>query len=149
VPHWDTHFNNNRRLKEELLPPFDQCFSAFVEDLAARGLLASTLVVCMGEFGRTPRFGQFTGNGVDDTGRDHWPHCYSLVVAGGMAAGGRVLGRSDSFAAYPASDPFTPSDLAASILHALGINPQEEVLDGFGRSVPLSTGRVCESLFIR
>src|SRR6266852_622978 len=61
VPHWDTHFNNNRRLKEELLPPFDQCFSAFLEDLDARGLLASTLVVCMGEFGRTPRFGQFTG----------------------------------------------------------------------------------------
>jgi hypothetical protein len=86
VPHWDTHFNNNRRLKEELLPPFDQCFSAFLEDLNARGLLARTLVICAGEFGRTPRFGQFTGNGVDATGRDHWPQCYSLVVAGGPAA---------------------------------------------------------------
>ena len=64
-PHWDTHFNNNRRLKEELLPPFDQCFSAFLEDLDERGLLRDTLVVCTGEFGRTPRFGQFTGNGVD------------------------------------------------------------------------------------
>jgi hypothetical protein len=63
VPHWDTHFNNNRRLKEELLPPFDRCFSAFLEDLSARGLLTTTLVICMGEFGRTPRFGQFTGNG--------------------------------------------------------------------------------------
>jgi hypothetical protein len=148
VPHWDTHFNNNRRLKEELLPPFDQCFSAFLEDLDARGLLASTLVVCMGEFGRTPRFGQFTGNGVDATGRDHWPHCYSIVVAGGTARGGRVLGRSDSFAAYPAADPYTPQDLTASILHALGINPQEKVLDGFGRSVALCTGQVRESLFI-
>jgi hypothetical protein len=148
VPHWDTHFNNNRRLKEELLPPFDQCFSAFLEDLDARGLLTSTLVVCMGEFGRTPRFGQFTGNGVDATGRDHWPHCYSIVVAGGTAPGGRVLGRSDSFAAYPAADPFTPQDLAASILHALGINPQEKVQDGFGRSVPLCSGQVRESLFI-
>ena len=148
VPHWDTHFNNNRRLKEELLPPFDQCFSAFLEDLDARGLLATTLVVCTGEFGRTPRFGQFTGNGVDATGRDHWPQCYSLVLAGGRATGGRVLGRSDRFAAYPAADPYTPQDLAASILHALGINPKDEVTDGFGRVVPLCTGRVRESLFI-
>jgi hypothetical protein len=148
VPHWDTHFNNNRRLKEELLPPFDQCFSAFLEDLQVRGLLASTLVVCMGEFGRTPRFGQFTGNGVDATGRDHWPQCYSLVLAGGAASGGRVLGRSDRFAAYPTADPYTPEDLAASILHALGMNPGEEVVDGFGRKVPLSTGRVCKSFFI-
>ncbi len=147
VPHWDTHFNNNRRLKEELLPPFDQCFSAFLEDLDARGLLRSTLVVCMGEFGRTPRFGQFTGNGVDATGRDHWPHCYSVVVSGGSAAGGRVLGRSDSFAAYPAADPYSPQDLAATILNALGINPQDKVQDGFGQSVPLCPGRVRESLF--
>jgi hypothetical protein len=147
-PHWDTHFNNNRRLKEELLPPFDQCFSAFLEDLDARGLLRSTLVICMGEFGRTPRFGQFTGNGVDATGRDHWPHCYSIVVSGGTAEGGRVLGQSDSFAAYPAADPYSPQDLAASILSALGINPRDNILDGFGQSVPLCPGRVCESLFI-
>ncbi len=147
LPHWDTHFNNNRRLKEELLPPFDQCFSAFLEDLNQRGLLESTLVVCMGEFGRTPRFGQFTGNGVDQTGRDHWSQCYSLVVAGGKAASGRVLGRSDRFAAYPADDPYTPQDLTATLLHALGVNPQEEVRDAFGRRLPLSTGRVRTSLF--
>jgi hypothetical protein len=146
-PHWDTHFNNNRRLRDELLPPFDQCFSAFLEDLHARGLLESTLVVCTGEFGRTPRFGQFTGNGVDQTGRDHWAQCYSLVVAGGRAGGGRVLGRSDRFAAYPAADPYTPQDVHATVLHALGIRPDEEVRDAFGRSVPLSTGRVRESLF--
>ena len=148
LPHWDTHFNNNRRLKDELLPPFDQCFSAFLEDLHQRGLLASTLVVCMGEFGRTPRFGQDTGNGVDQTGRDHWSQCYSLVVAGGRASGGRVLGRSDRFAAYPADDPYTPQDLTASILHALGLNLHEQVRDGFGRSVPLCTGRVRETLFL-
>src|SRR5262249_53658820 len=146
-PHWDTHFNNNRRLRDELLPPFDQCFSAFLEDLHARGLLESTLVVCTGEFGRTPRFGQFTGNGVDQTGRDHWAQGYSLVVADGGAGGGRVLGRSDRFAAYPADDPYTPQDVHASVLHALGIRPDEEVRDAFGRSVPLSTGRVRESLF--
>jgi hypothetical protein len=147
-PHWDTHFDNNRRLKEELLPPFDQCFSAFLEDLDARGLLASTLVVCMGEFGRTPRFGQRTANDVDQaTGRDHWARCYSLVVAGGPAGGGRVLGRSDRIAAYPADDPYTPQDVAATLLRALGINPADGVRDGFGRLVPLSTGRVRATLF--
>src|SRR5262249_25157135 len=138
---------NNRRLKEELLPPFDQCFSAFLDDLHQRGLLESTLVVCMGEFGRTPRFGQNTGNGVDDTGRDHWPHCYSLVLAGGPAGGGRIVGRSDRFAAYPAADPCTPQDLTASILHALGVNPHDEVLDAFGRRVPLSAGQIRKELF--
>jgi hypothetical protein len=145
-PHWDTHFDNNRRLKEELLPPFDQCFTAFLEDLRARGLLGSTLVIATGEFGRTPRFGQFTGNGVNETGRDHWPACYSLLLAGGPAAGGRVLGKSDRFAAYPADDPYTPQELCATVLHALGIDPGGQVRDAFGRTVPLSTGRVRPSL---
>jgi hypothetical protein len=147
LPHWDTHFNNNRRLRDELLPPFDQCFSAFLEDLAQRGLLESTLVVCTGEFGRTPRFGQFTGNGVNETGRDHWSQCYSLLVAGGPAPGGRLLGRSDRFAAYPAADPYTPQDLSASVLAGLGISPQTEVRDAFTRPVPLSTGQVRRELF--
>ena len=147
LPHWDTHFNNNRRLRDELLPPFDQCFSAFLEDLAQRGLLDDTLVVCMGEFGRTPRFGQFTGNGVDQTGRDHWSQCYSLLVAGGSQPGGRVVGRSDRFAAYPADDPITPQDLAASLLDAVGVDPGLEVQDAFGRKVPLSSGQVKEALF--
>jgi hypothetical protein len=141
-PYWDTHFNNNQRLREELLPPFDQCFSAFLEDLAERGLLERTLVVCMGEFGRTPRFGQFTGNGVNATGRDHWAQCYSLVIAGGPLPGGRIIGRSDRFAAYPADNPIAPQDLAASVLHALGVDPGREIRDGFGRMVPLSTGQV-------
>jgi hypothetical protein len=147
LPHWDTHFNNNGRLRDELLPPFDQCFSAFLEDLHARGLLDSTLVVCTGEFGRTPRFGQFTGNGVNETGRDHWAQCYSLVIAGGRQDGGRVLGRSDRFAAYPAADPYTPQDLAASLLHALGIDPAQELRDALGRTVPLSSGEVRPALF--
>ncbi|MFO0936931.1 MAG: DUF1501 domain-containing protein [Gemmataceae bacterium] len=146
-PHWDTHFNNNRRLKEELLPPFDQCFSAFLEDLHQRGLLDSTLVVCTGEFGRTPRYGQFTGNGVDQTGRDHWSQCYSLLLAGGKANGGRVLGKSDTIAAYPVEDPYTPQDLSATVLHLLGVNPRDQVRDGFGRMVPLSEGRIKSNLF--
>jgi hypothetical protein len=148
VPHWDTHFNNNRRLKEELLPPFDQCFSAFLEDLHQRGLLDSTLVVCMGEFGRTPRFGQFTGNGVNETGRDHWSQCYSLVIAGGPKDGGRIIGRSDRFAAYPNDDPITPQDLSASLLAALGVDPTMQVRDAFGRTVPLSTGELKRELFV-
>jgi hypothetical protein len=147
VPHWDTHFNNNSRLREELLPPFDQCFSAFLEDLTDRGMLENTLVICTGEFGRTPRFGQFTGNGVNDTGRDHWAQCYSMVIAGGPLPGGRIIGRSDRFAAYPTDDPITPPDLAASLLHALGIDPATEVRDGFSRTVPLSTGKVKSVLF--
>ncbi len=146
-PHWDTHFNNNRRLKDELLPPFDQCFSAFLDDLQARGMLESTLVLAMGEFGRTPRFGQFTGNGVNATGRDHWAACYSLAVAGGKAGGGRVLGKSDRFAAYPSADPYTPEDVQATVLHALGVRPSLVVRDAFGRDVPLSTGRVRKDLF--
>jgi uncharacterized protein (DUF1501 family) len=139
--------NNNRRLKDELLPPFDRCFSALLDDLAQRGLLDSTLVVCMGEFGRTPKFGQFTGNGVDSTGRDHWPACYSLVLAGGPQPGGRVVGKSDKFAAYVADDPITPQDLGASLLHALGVDPGRKVKDNFGRTVPLSEGRVKPVLF--
>jgi hypothetical protein len=146
-PHWDTHFNNNRRLKEELLPPFDQCFSAFLDDLHARGLLATTLVLAMGEFGRTPRFGQFTGNGVNDTGRDHWSACYSILTAGGRRGGGRVLGKSDRFAAYPSDDPFPPEDMQATVLDALGVEPTTPVRDAFGRDVPLSSGKVRPALF--
>ncbi len=147
APHWDTHLNNNRRLRDELLPPFDQCFAAFLEDLAQRGLLDSTLVVGMGEFGRTPRFGQFTGNGVDQTGRDHWSQCYSLVIAGGPQPGGRIIGRSDRFAAYPDDNPITPQDLTASLLHALGVDPALQVRDSLTRTVPLSSEHVKPVLF--
>ncbi|HEY7422637.1 MAG TPA: DUF1501 domain-containing protein [Gemmataceae bacterium] len=147
LPYWDTHEDLPDRLRDELLPPFDQGFSAFLEDLDARGLLDSTLVVCTGEFGRTPRMGQFTGNGANPTGRDHWPHCYSLVVAGGGGEGGRVHGRSDRFAAYPAEEPYSPQDLTATILQKLGVNPHEQVRDSFGRLVPLSEGVFRSSLF--
>ncbi len=147
LPFWDTHTDLAPRLRDELLPPFDQAFSAFLEDLHARGMLENTLVACMGEFGRTPRMGQLTGNGADPTGRDHWPHCYSLLLAGGGAAGGRVLGRSDRFAAYPADEPYSPQDLQASILQKLGVNPQDRVRDNFGRMVPLSEGAFRSSLF--
>jgi hypothetical protein len=147
LPYWDTHEDLAVRLKDELLPPFDQCFSAFLEDLHTRGLLKTTLVVCQGEFGRTPKMGQFTGNGADPTGRDHWPHCYSLLVAGGPAKGGRVLGRSDSRGAYPADDPIAPQDITATLLNSLGVNPRDPVRDALGRTVPLCPGRILPSLF--
>jgi hypothetical protein len=147
LPYWDTHEDLAGRLKDELLPPFDQCFSAFLEDLHARGLLQTTLVICQGEFGRTPKMGQFTGNGADPTGRDHWPHCYSLLVAGGPAGGGRVIGRSDHRGAYPADDPIAPQDITATLLDSLGVNPCDPVRDSLGRTVPLCSGRVLPSLF--
>jgi hypothetical protein len=147
--YWDTHDDLETRLKDELLPPFDQGFSAFLADLHTRGLLETTLVLCLSEFGRTPRMGQSVGNGERATGRDHWPYCYSLTVAGGSAAGGRILGRSDRFAAYPADDPFTPQDIGATLLQAFGIPPTYEVQDGFGRKVPLSAGRSRADLFGR
>src|SRR5439155_20410017 len=109
-------------LKQSLLPYADRAFSALLEDLAQRGLLEETLVVAMGEFGRTPKLGQITSNaGADKAGRDHWPHCYTVLLAGGGVRGGAIYGASDRFAAYPARDPTTPEDVAATIQHAFGV----------------------------
>ncbi len=130
---WDTHANNFRLLKDSLLPPFDQGFSALLEDLDERGLLETTLVVCLGEFGRTPKI-----NGA--AGRDHWAACNSVVLAGGGIRGGMIHGSSDRLAAYPATAPVTPEDLSATIYHLLGIAPRTEVRDHLGRPLPLSDG---------
>src|SRR5205085_3550878 len=94
LANWDSHENNFGRLKNDLLPPADRAFSALIEDLEARGLLQSTLVVTLAEFGRTPRI-----NGTG--GRDHWPDCYSIVLAGGGVRGGAVYGASDRLGAFP------------------------------------------------
>jgi hypothetical protein len=138
---WDTHGDNFNQLKNRLMPPADQGFSALLDDMSARGLLDETLVVWVGEFGRTPK----TTNG--GTGREHWPRCYSAVMAGGGVAPGRVYGSSDRFAAFPASDPVNPDDLGATILHALGINPAQEVEDNLGRPLRINNGRPVTSLF--
>lgn len=116
-----------------MLPPFDQGFSALLEDLAQRGLLETTLVVCLGEFGRTPKI-----NGA--AGRDHWAACNSVVLAGGGVRGGQVHGASDRIAAYPASAPVTPEDLSATLCHLLGIDPRTEVRDHLDRPLVLSDG---------
>src|SRR4029077_19258889 len=137
---WDTHADNCNQLKRSLLPPFDLGFSALLEDLAQRGLLDDTLVVCFGEFGRTPEI-----NGR--AGRDHWAACNSVVLAGGGVRGGHVLGASDRIAAYPTSAPVSPGDLAATIYHSLGVDPHTEVRDPFNRPLNLINGRPVLSLF--
>lgn len=130
---WDTHGNNFNSLKGTLLPQLDACLASLLTDLKERGLLEETLVVCMGEFGRTPKI---NGN----AGRDHYPGCYSLLMAGGGVRGGRVVGQSDSLGAEPAENPLTPQDVIATIYHLLGIAPETQFLDPLDRPLPILNG---------
>lgn len=139
---WDAHASGFQEHKHYLLPPFDQSMSALIEDLDARGLLDSTLVIAVGEFGRTPRI-----NG--SAGRDHWPDCYSVFLAGGGVRGGYVHGASDRIGAYPALDPVTPADFAATIFWRFGIDPATEIHDLTGRPYRLADGDPIERLFDR
>jgi hypothetical protein len=132
---WDTHGNNFRRLRNDLLPPLEQASAALLEDLQARGRLDETLVVWLTEFGRTPRL-----NG--GAGRDHFPNCYSVAFAGGGVRGGQVLGRSDAIASTPTETPCGPHDLHATIFHALGIPYDAHIQDNLGRPMKLTDGRV-------
>ncbi len=118
---WDLHGNNFPLLKNYLFPPTDQAVSALLDDLQASGLLDTTLVVMAGEFGRTPRIFNGAPNVYKLPGRDHWAPCQSVLFAGGGVRGGTVIGASDRNGAYPASDPQTPEQFAATIYHALGI----------------------------
>ncbi len=145
---WDTHRKHFPLLKKSLLPLTDRAFSALIDDLHQRGLLDETLVVAMGEFGRTPKVGQITSNaGADKGGRDHWPHCYSVLLAGGGVAPGAIYGASDRYAAYPTRDPVTPEDIAATIYYALGIDPETEIHDHLRRPHVLATGRPITEIF--
>ena len=137
---WDAHFKCFNQHRTHLLPLADQSLSALIEDLDQRGLLETTLVVAMGEFGRTPRI-----NG--DGGRDHWPDCYTVLLAGGGVRGGAVHGASDRQGAYPASDPVTPGDLAATIFWRFGIDPAAEIHDQAGRPYRVAEGRPLTRLF--
>ena len=130
---WDTHGGNFARLKGELLPQLDACLSSLISDLKERGLLDETLVVCMGEFGRTPKI---NGN----AGRDHWPGCYSLLLAGGGVQGGRVVGKSDDQGAAPTENPVTPQDIIATIYGLLGISPETEFVDRTDRPLKILNG---------
>lgn len=136
---WDSHEKVFPRHRDHLLPPADQALSALIEDLEGRGLLETTLVIGLGEFGRSPLINR-------NAGRDHWPRCYSIVLAGGGIKGGRVLGTSDKTGAYPASDPVGPGDLAATIFTSFGVNPAHEIRDITGRPWRLADGRPLTAL---
>ncbi|MER3416375.1 MAG: DUF1501 domain-containing protein [Gemmataceae bacterium] len=145
---WDTHRQHFPLLKKSLCPYFDRAFAALLEDLHDRGLLHETLVVCMGEFGRTPRLGYVTsGAGAARDGRDHWPYCYTVLLAGAGLPGGTVYGSSDRFGAYPSRDPVTPEDIAATIYHALGVPPDTILRDPQDKPYTLATGRVLKNLW--
>jgi uncharacterized protein (DUF1501 family) len=138
LDYWDTHQGNFPKQKDKLLPAFDQCYSALLDDLQDRGMMEDTLVVAMGEFGRTPRVGQITANGgTDSTGRDHWPFCYSITLAGGGIRGGQVIGKSDETTYTYDERPVTPQDIIATMYHALGVNHHAEVHDQLKRPLPV------------
>jgi hypothetical protein len=130
---YDSHRNHLEWARTELLPPTDAACAALIGDLAERGMLEETIVVVMGEFGRTPRF---NANG----GRDHWPNCFSVLVAGGGFRAGLVHGASDRIGAYPTTLPVSPEDLHATIHHLLGIDSSTTVHDLQGRPHPLVLG---------
>jgi hypothetical protein len=136
---WDSHLNIFPRHRQ-LLAPMDQGVSALIEDLDQRGLLESTLLIVMGEFGRTPRINA-------NAGRDHWPNCYSVVLAGGGVIGGGVYGASDRTGGYPTSNLANPGDLAATIYWRFGVAPQHEYRDPLGRPFPIATGKPITTLF--
>jgi hypothetical protein len=139
APCWDSHVRESQRLKTVLAPTADQAFAALIEDLADRGMLDETLVLCIAEFGRTPRINR-------SAGRDHWGHVFSVALAGGGVKGGQVFGASDGHGAYPRDGRVTPRDLTATVLHCLGYGPDAEIHDGLGRPFPASRGKVIRAI---
>ena len=145
--YWDTHSRNFIDLKDRLMPPADLAFSTLLDDLASRGLLDETLVVWTGEFVRTPKIGQVNSDaGAGKDGRDHWPNCFTSVLAGGGIRGGIVYGASDRHAAYPAANPVAPVDLMATIYHCLGVSPEQALPDSQGRPQAICPGSMIPDL---
>jgi hypothetical protein len=141
APCWDSHAKESNRLKNALCPPADGGISTLLEDLSDRGLLADTLVMCISEFGRSPKF-----NGAG--GRDHWGRVFSVALAGGGIKGGQVVGASDEKGAGPAAEAITPDQLAASFYHTLGIDHRKEYHTATGRPVMIvRDGSVIRPLF--
>jgi hypothetical protein len=130
---WDTHWDNFKFLKESILPIQDRGYAVLLEDLAQRRLLDETLVVWFGEFGRSPQVNK-------QGGREHWPNVYSVVFAGGGIRGGALYGASDKHGAAPVANPVTPQDVAATIYHCLGIDPETRLPDRHGRPVEVGSG---------
>jgi hypothetical protein len=132
---WDHHYRNFQIMQDRHAPWLDQALSALLDDLAGRGLLERTLVIAVGEFGRTPKVN-------DKAGREHWEHCYSALVAGGGTRGGRVVGASDARGSHPHDRPVTPADLAATVHHAVGITSEQAATLGLA-----TDGKVIDELF--
>jgi hypothetical protein len=141
APCWDSHAQETKRLKSVLIPPFDAAFATLLDDLSQRGLLDETLVVCLSEFGRTPRFN-------NRGGRDHWGHVFSIAMAGGGIQGGAVYGASDRLGAQPNDGLVRPEDIIATIFHCLGLNPETEMEDAQGRLLTISRGQVLRHLLV-
>lgn len=145
---WDTHYNNFKGLRD-LLPHLDRGVAALMDDMQASGLLEETLVVMMGEFGRTPKLIQPDGSVpfFKSPGRDHWMNCFFGLFAGAGVRGGQVIGRSDAVGAYPVTRPYRHSDVAATVYSALGIDPATEIVDIQGRPLRLNNGQVIDALY--
>ena len=145
---WDVHVGLTNRMKNQSGPMLDAGVSALIADLDERGMLDETLVVCLGEFGRSPQRGVSTsGNGNSDDGRDHWPYCYTALVAGAGIKRGHIHGESDKTASAPLSDPVHPIELLATMYHSLGIDPQTIVYNHLNQPRELVKAEAVTSLF--
>jgi Protein of unknown function (DUF1501) len=145
VQTWDTHVDNWGRLKNTLLPQLDQGLSALTDDLQASGLLDETLLIVMGEFGRTPKVSTLPGQTIP--GRDHWAHAYSGLFAGAGILGGQVLGQTDAQAAYPVTRSWSPADICSTIFNALGVDANAMLMDPLNRPHHLLNGSVISNLY--
>lgn len=145
VQTWDTHVDNWGRLKNTLLPQLDQGLAALMDDLASTGLIDQTMVVVMGEFGRTPKVSTLPGKTIP--GRDHWAHTYSGLFAGAGIQGGQVIGQTDEQAAYPVTRSFSPADVCSTLFNALGVEHDVTITDPLQRPHYLLNGNVISPLY--
>ncbi len=145
---WDQHVELTKRMKDQSAPMFDTGFSALIEDLDSRGMLDETMVVAIGEFGRSPQKGVSTsGNDNSADGRDHWPYCYTGIVAGAGTKRGYVHGKSDKTASAPLEDPVHPTELLATIYHSFGIDPETMVMNHLNQPRELVKAHAVSKLF--
>ncbi len=144
---WDTHNDIFDSMKNHLLPRFDISFSALLEDLQQRRLLDSTLVICLGEFGRAPRVAPEPNFAGSSPGRKHWAAVYSIVMAGAGVGRGQLVGSSDRIGAYPETTPFSPGDVAATLFSSLGINPANHFSDATDRPIAIATGKPIQEIY--
>jgi len=139
APCWDSHTHEAKRLKTVLLPPFDQAYSALIGELIERNMLEETLVVCLSEFGRSPKINA-------QGGRGHWGNVFSVTLAGGGIRGGTIHGASDAIAGEPKDDVVMPADLLATIFHCLGLAPSTLLHDPLGRPFPIARGKILHDI---